>query len=240
MRKTRPYHTALSWFAVLATIVVVAGCATPRQAFNQAAHPNVKKVALVRPPLVDQYAISIVYHPGASFGLIGGLIAAGELSSKGTQLTTIVKSTQFDFGAELAIAVEEALRAQGRFELSFVGTDEMRKDYLADYKSLGGACDAYLDFVPLVAGYSATSHSTPYYPWAAVKARLIDSRTAEVLYLQTIVYSNAKVGEGVVKLEPSASLGFENMDALSADRPRAAEGLRTAAKAVARQIASDL
>ena len=62
---------------LVAASALLAGCAqVPRQAFNAQAAKSIHKVVLARTQNQTQYDTNILGHPGMSFGLIGGLIAA--------------------------------------------------------------------------------------------------------------------------------------------------------------------
>jgi hypothetical protein len=61
---------------------LLAGCAEmPKQAFNARKATQLKRVVLVHPENQTEYATDIVNHPGVSFGLIGGLIAAADIQT---------------------------------------------------------------------------------------------------------------------------------------------------------------
>jgi len=72
-------------------MLVLSACmSVPQQHFNQAANPQIKRIAVVPVNKPSEYVVEIVHHPGNSFGLIGGLVALTETSSKTNQFTTRV------------------------------------------------------------------------------------------------------------------------------------------------------
>ena len=73
------------------------GCANiPRTAFNKEANKNIKKIAVIEQKDQEKYNVNILAHPGAGFGLIGGIVAAVDMNAKSNRLTTAIdpKETQ--------------------------------------------------------------------------------------------------------------------------------------------------
>ena len=79
------------------SVVVLSGCATPipKQEFNAEASSHIQKVAFTRYEEQKEIGVVVVAHAGASFGLIGGLVAAADQSSKQGKYDAILEKTQF-------------------------------------------------------------------------------------------------------------------------------------------------
>src|SRR5688572_24109194 len=151
--------------ALLLVTLALTGCVTvENQPFNKEAHARIKTIAILPAPAVPEYSINIMHHPGASFGLIGGLIAAAEMGSKGTAFTASMQEQKFDVAKALTDAVQKEVEQRGYTVV--VLNDMKRTDakLLEDYGTVRADADAYLDLVVGIAGYWANSHTTPYYP----------------------------------------------------------------------------
>jgi hypothetical protein len=224
---------------LIACVVVCCGCVSvPNQQFNKAAHSETKKIGLVKVANPADYSVNLVNHPGAGFGLIGGLIAAEDISSKSKTFTQQQVDKYIRLGPDLTEALSKALVDSG-FEVVLVDAgDQPRVDFLKDYPA--AECDAYLDATIKTAGYWAQFVSTPYLPTMFVPARLVDARSKTVLYTATIFVTDGHVPKGGEQIYPDATFSFQDFNALKADPNRASDGLRGATGIVATQIAKDL
>ena len=65
-------------------ISLMAGCVgpVPRIESNPAALAKINTLAVINPPEAKTYAVMNFGHPGMAFGLIGGLVAAADQTSK--------------------------------------------------------------------------------------------------------------------------------------------------------------
>jgi hypothetical protein len=223
-------------------VMVLTGCASvPRQPFNKEANPHVRKIALVSISSPEEYSVSIVNHPGASFGLIGGIAAAADISSKSTEFTKLQGDKRKQIGPELANAITQALTQNGTFEIVQVDSGskgQPRIAYLKDYPQ--AECDAYLDVVIQQAGYIAQYATTPYVPTLSVPVRLVDAKSKTVLYTTTFFMTDGNIPDGGKQLPPDPSYGFKDFDELKAAAGRSGDGLRNGVNTVAKQIAADL
>ena len=227
--------------ALLFFCLAVAGCVTvENQPFNKEAHSRIKTIVILPAPPVPEYSINILHHPGASFGLIGGLVAAAELGSKATQFTTTMQEQKFDVAKTLTEAVKAEIERRG---YTVVVLDELKRSdgkLLPDYAAIPVKGDAYLDFVVGVAGYWANSHTTPYYPTLTTPVRMIDARDKAIVYNSMIVYGPYGGPKGATQITPDSTFAVGNFSALQAAPARSVEGIRSAIQAIAKQIASDL
>ena len=226
---------------VLLFSIAITGCATvENQPFNKEAHSRIKTIVILPAPAVSEYSINIMHHPGASFGLVGGLIAAAELNTKATQFTSSMQEQKFDVAKTLTEAVKNEVEQRG---YSVVVLNELARPdgkLLADYASVPVKGDAYLDFVVGVAGYWANSHSTPYYPTLSTPVRLIDASDKSIVYNSVIMYGPQIGPKGATRITPDSSYAVSSFSTLQASPERSAEGLRSAIQSIAKQIASDL
>src|SRR5829696_3599749 len=70
-------------YLVLVAAIAFSGCASvPNQPYNKAANAHVKRIGVLLVSNPGDYEVSILHHPGSGFGLVGGLIALGDMNSK--------------------------------------------------------------------------------------------------------------------------------------------------------------
>lgn len=224
---------------VMVCMLVCAGCVSvPNQSYNKAAHAEIKKIGLIKISNPTQYDVALVHHPGASFGLIGALVAAGDIDTKSKTFTQQQVDRYIRLGPDLTEELSQALVENG-YEVILVDVgDKARTEFLKDYPAAD--CDAYLDATIKTAGYWAQFVSTPYLPTLFVPARLVDARNKTILYTATVFVTDGDVPKGGEQIYPNTSYGFQDFSALKADPNRAAEGLKSTTQVVAKQIAKDM
>lgn len=213
-----------------------------RQAFNRSANDHIKSVSITKPINPESYSVNIIHHPANSFGLIGGLIAAAELSAKASGVTDAIKAGGFDVGALLSEAIKADLEKDGRFSVSIIeGPTRKPHVFIEDYKALEKASDAILDIYIGLIGYWANSHSSPYYPTLSVGARLVDLRSKAIIYNALFIYGPANIiPAGATRITPQPEFAKSTYDALLAHPEELTGGLKYAISKVADGIAVDL
>lgn len=227
-------------FVALLTLALT-GCVTvENQPFNKEAHSRIKTIAILPAPVVPEYSINIMHHPAGGFGLIGGLVIAAELGHKKSEFNASMQGQKFDVAQTLTETVKDEIEKRGYNVI--VAKEVARPDgkLLESYGSLPVKADAYLDVVVTVAGYWANSHTTPYYPTISTPVRLVDASNQAIVYNSLIVYGPFRGPNGATHLVPDPALSTESFSTLQSSPPRSAEGLRSAVRAIAKQIASDL
>jgi hypothetical protein len=234
----------IRWVVVAAVALTLSGCVTiDRQGFNREGNGHIKSIAVLKAPRPAEYSVNIIHHPGVSFGLIGGLAAAIEISTKTSGLTEKINATGFDAAQVLTDAVMAELQKDSRFKLIAVDEDHHsgKTTFLEDYARLDNQADAVLDFVPKVMGYWAASHTTPYYPTLSVAVRLVDLHSKNVIYNSLFVYGPLNVvPKGSTQMMPSAQFAVASYDELIGQPDRSTNGLKSVAAEIASRIAADL
>jgi len=194
------------YLVVVAVLMLSACVSVPNQAYNKAAHGEIKKIGLVKVSNPAEYSVNLVNHPGLGFGLIGGLVAAGDIDTKSKSFTQQQVDKYIRLGPDLTEALQKALENDG-FEVILVDAgDKPRTDFLKDYPSAD--CDVYLDATIQTAGYWAQFVSTPYLPTMFVPVRLVEARNKTVLYTATVFMTDGQVPKGVsrsTRTPPTAS-----------------------------------
>src|ERR1700675_1058573 len=135
MTSNRPEGRKMSLrYLLILCAVLSSGCVSvPNQSYNKAAHGEIKKIGLVKVSNPADYSVNLVHHPGASFGLIGGLIAAEDIDTKSKTFTQQQVDKYIRLGPDLTEALRQALVANG-FEVILVDAgDKPRAEFLKDY-----------------------------------------------------------------------------------------------------------
>ncbi|MBX3455487.1 hypothetical protein [Ferrovibrio sp.] len=226
--------------AVLCVLFLAAACAqVPKQAFNKEAHAGLKRIALFEPVKPDSYAVAVVHHPGNSFGLIGGLIAAAEIQSKSNGFTTKMRELQLDFAAYLTESVEQALVA-ANYEVVRFAPNRPENRVLNDYANIPVEADAYLDWAINWHGFLAATIHTDYMPSTRIYVRLVDAKSKAVLYSELIGYGFQYGAGEPVQLQAEPQHRFPTYGSLIDGAEQAAEALKAAAPLIGARISNDL
>ena len=222
----------------LAAIALSACVSVPNQPYNKAANVHVKKIGVVTVPNPAEYQVGMLHHPGEGFGLIGGLIAAGDASSKTKIFSGQEVVHRVELGKEMTAALTEAFDGSP-FQVVLVDAGAApRTEFVKDYP--GAECDAFLDVAIAQVGYRAQYASTPYLPLLFAPVRLVDARSKTVLYTTEVFMTDGPIPKGGIQLVPDTTYAFNDFDALKRDPDKAVMGLKDATRRIAKQIASDL
>lgn len=226
--------------AILLFVVLLAGCATvQRQAFNAAAATHVKNVVVTQVQNQDEYYINILGHPGMSFGLVGGLIAAADMQMKTTQLTKAIDAKETRLQERFSEKLAKQLKAAGYEPQIVVLPKDAKGDQALTLGKQGAGGDAVL-LVEMSAGYWAAGPASDYFPRVVARVKAVDAKTDKTLYEDTISYGYAMPQAQTVHLASDAAYRFKDMDALVADPGKTRQGLYLGLDALAQQIVSDL
>ena len=229
-------------FVLVSVLVaaVLAGCAnTPRKAFNREGATQIKSVAVADRNAKESYGVVIVAHPGVNFGLVGGLIAAADMSNKSSKLTAALDPAKTTIQKRLSAKVAEKLVASG-YQASLMSVAdgiELGKGYEAIRTNLNA--DAFLD-LDISGGYTAAGPGSDYLPFVRVAVLKKDAKSGDTLYQDLITYGYTYQGVQSVHLESDARYRFKDIDDLVARNELARQGLLAGIDLVAEQVAKDL
>src|SRR3989442_15965784 len=101
---------------IVSTVVfgsLVSCVSVPKQAFEKKDAAPVKKIGLLQVVEPPNYQVQNMGGPAMAFGLIGGLVAAADASSKTDRFTLKMKEQKLTLGDQMAQAVVERLKNQG-------------------------------------------------------------------------------------------------------------------------------
>lgn len=244
MHPNRIFGLALAGlFAMAAT-----GCASmpEQQAYNRDAHSNVKTIAVLETQ-PTKTTVMMLNHPGASFGLIGGLVAAADQSSKQSKYDAILRKTQFEplayFRERLSTHMTERgytlLWPATQVQASKVdrGSFGLRKAY-APTQNADAQMDVNFGFV----GYAAAGagNGSPYRPTATIAVRLVGPDGKQNYYTDYYAYNNVFNIKKAVVIDGDAKYVYPGFDDLEKADIDSVEGLKQAIDALAARIAGQL
>ncbi|HRQ59889.1 MAG TPA: hypothetical protein PLN31_20935 [Azoarcus taiwanensis] len=217
-------------------LITLAACAGPgpRIDANVEALAKVRSIAVIRAPEPSTYMVVNFGHPGAAFGLVGGLFAAADQNSKQDRLSEAIAASGHSVTASLAKSVADMLSRAG-FETVI---EDSVTDGSGGKEMIQSNADAVLVIAPRIIGFLAAGATSDYLPTVAVVATLHENGAGTHLYRGSHVAGYQPKG-GEWRTSPAGAT-FANFDALMANPERSAQSLTEAAKAVATTIADDL
>jgi hypothetical protein len=225
------------------TVGLLSACASlPQQAYDPSERQQIKTIGLLTPSLPTDLDVRMMVHPGASFGLIGALVAEGNMSGKSKKFTANARSHHFSAHREMARQVTTALQSAGYTVVPIsVNRDSGTQDFLEGY-ALANApqVDAYLDLYANLVGYTAAGATTAYRPTVRVGAKLVRAADQQTLYTDHIWYNPFGEPKDSITLTANTQFDYGDFDALMADSQRAVTGLQEAIKATSEALGQQL
>jgi hypothetical protein len=227
--------------AIMAVMVLsVAACvkAPPEIPYERAS--ALKTIGIISPSIPHDATVFLASSPGQSFGLIGALIDAGVQSHRESKFSSIL--SQHDFSAQDSFlkALNTNLAAHGYTVTSVTGTREKPGEFFKAYPAAEPKVDAYLDILMSTYGYYAAGvgGSTPYRPYVALQVRLVRASDQSVLMQDSITYSAAAQGQGVITISPDPAYTYPSSDQLESDADNSVKGLQIALAKSAEAVSS--
>jgi hypothetical protein len=222
--------------------LLATGCAAPaHRPYDPAISSKIHSIGLLTPAVSDEVAVRMEVHPGESFGVVGMLVAAGDMSGKSGQFRRATRDKGFECSTTFVQQLDEGLRAAG-YEVHPVDVVRSRSEYefLDHYPPADGTVDAYLDLYSDLIGYTAAGGATPYRPTVHLNVRLVRASDHKVLYQDRIAYNAFGDGDGAITLTPADAYEFAGFEQLIANPLKALEGLRQAMRATGQALVRQL
>jgi len=224
---------------LLATLV---GCAQApaRKAFNREAGGHIKTVVVTQLPNQDSYEAAMLAHPGANFGLIGGLIAAADMQNKSTKLTAAIDPQQTRLQDRFSEKLVQGLTAAG-YSVSVLPVPTAAKEDQVLALALPKATrvpDAVV-MIDLRGAYWAAGPNTDYLPRLIAKVKTVDG-AASVIYEDTFSYGFTPPSGKTVHMASDAQYRFATIDQLIIDPTKTRDGLLSGLDPIVAQIVADL
>lgn len=217
-----------------------------QQAYNREAHATVKKVAVLETH-PTRTSVWMMNHPGASFGLIGGLVAAADQASKEKRFHEVQAAAGFDALAYFKERLDAKMSEKGYtlvWPESQVEKGKVSRGSFGLRKAYGKVqdADAMLDVNFGFVGYAAAGagDGAPYRPTVTIGARLLSPDGTQNFYTDYFAYNNIFNLQNAVTLEAAPTYAYPDFDALHAAGPTSIEGLKLAIDAVASELARQL
>jgi hypothetical protein len=223
---------------LLASLV---GCAAPlkKQAFNSESATSIKTVALAHNINQDQYGATMLAHPGLSFGLIGGLVAAADMQNKSNKLTTALNVQETRAQERFGLMLKEKLNAAGyQTNIVVLNKDTKEEQVFDQIVTRKESKDAILS-VLLTASYIAAGPGSDYFPHVSARVKKVGGVKGDVLYEDTFTYGYTFPAK-TVHMASAEKYRFADIDVLISDPEKARQGLFEGLEAIAAQIAVDL
>lgn len=227
---------------LLGVALTLGGCSAPQhRPYNPVERHQIQRIGLLTPTVPDEVAVRMVVHPGQSLGVLGLLVAAGDMSDKTGDFTRALKSRGFRNGAGFEAQLKAGLAAAGYQVQTIAAPRGAAQDgYRSRYPAADGSVDAYLDIYSDLIGYTAAGGTTPYRPTVNLNVRLVRAKDHKVLYQDRIAYNAFGDGGGAITLTPARGYEFAEFEHLVANPARAAEGLNVAMRATGDELARQL
>ncbi len=233
--------------AIAAGLVAVAllatGCATvpPQQAFNREA-ATIKTIQVL-PMAESEIGLAFLNHPGQNFGLIGGLVAASDITSKQNKLREQMAASKLDHLAVFREEFGNAMLAQGytlTWSEPLPAKNKVARDRWGLRKAYGAiqGADAQLDLSLIFAGYatSGAGDASPYRPAVHVAARLLDPSGKQNLFTDVVTYNNITNIPTAITVNPDPQYAYPDFKQLEAAGPDVAAGMKVALVATAKRL----
>ena len=230
----------LIYTIVVMTAIVFTGCMkTPNVNYNAAMHKDISKIAIVPPNQKKELTIFYYNHPGMSFGLVGGLMAAAEFSSKTSTYNKLIAPTKFNVNAYFLTKLTYYLKQQ-HYKVSLLPANPKRTSELMKQYPKANT-DAYLDIVLYDVGYIAGGPSATYKPTVKVAARLVKKSNNAILYDKHLsVGENFALAKEVDYLGCNTADCHKDFDTLKANAIKSVRGLKKALDKIAKHLALSL
>lgn len=234
---------------IVLTLLLGACVSVPKpQAFNRAAYPDIQNIAVVPMPEIE-VDVTMMNHPGMNFGLVGGLIALGDLAAKRSDVQEITEAAGFDPMQLFRDELDATLRERGytptwavNWREERAGTKAAARAALDRSVAANPTSHAHLQVTMNFVGYAAAGagDAQPYRPTVAISAELLDAGGQVVLFRDQIYYHNVIGSQTAIILEPSPDHVYPDFGALKQGGPRIVEGLRDAVRESARKLGAQL
>lgn len=227
---------------------LLAGCVAtpPRQAFNQAANASIKTIEVL-PVRPVNFSVFMMNNPAGSFGLIGGLIAAGQQASEEKDLRGFEQQADFHPAEYFKAALTRDMQARGyRLEwpdplLETSKPEQDRYGLRTTYAPIANA-DATLDVSIDFFGYAAAGagKGSPYRPTISMGARLVGRDGKQNLFTDFFIYNNVFNQKDAITLDADPTYAYPMYSDLKAAGPASMGGMKQALDAMADALAKQL
>lgn len=230
--------------AVMAALLLSACAGFTPQAYTPSPAAPIKHIVIATPVEFPKVGLGIAGSPGVMFGGIGAALALANSGSNQETLDQALNSQGIGYQKQLLSTLESSFSAAGIRTETVAVPRESRFGLLEDYKSLAAQknADAVLDIFVFEASYGGTHpiFDADKRPIIRLRARLVSVKTLQVLYADDIFFGYTNPFMKAKEIKSPQQFYFPDVETLSKDKARAAEGMRVAATEVARFLVKQL
>lgn len=230
----------LLYVSILMAVILFTGCAkTPSVNYNSSMHKDVKKIAIIPPNQKKELTVFYYNHPGINFGLVGGLIAEAEFSSKTSTYNKLVKPIKFNVNSYFIKRLVHYLKKE-HYDITILAANVKREPgFMKEYPEVN--TDGYLDLVIYNVGYVAGSPTATYKPTVHIAARMVKNKNKEIIYDKHIsIGENFALEKEVDYLGCDESECHKDFDTLKQNALKSVHGLKKALDKIALRLALSL
>lgn len=223
--------------------VLLGGCFTvSKVAYQPSSVAPIKEILLVVPDPFPAVRVGIGGNMGLMFGGVGAGIAGATAAGQAETIDQAISGQGVGYQQQLVEQLTASLAAAGiHVQTVAAARAAKRGAFVEDYQPLlaRAKADAVLDISVLEASYGGTHPllDPDLRPILRVRARLVSARTLDTLYADDISYGYTNTFVNAKEIKAPKEYYYPNLQAVIADKAKAAEGLRLAATEVARFLA---
>ncbi len=234
--------SAVRLLTVSSSIVLLAACVgpVPRLDAPAATLSRIKTVAVIRMPEPLNYTVQNPGHPGMYFGMIGGLVAAADQSSKEKRLLAAFKVRGVALSSKMAERIASGLATAGYdTRLEDAPPDIYGKDAKVAFEIIKSSADAVLVVAPTMVGFTAGTPASAYVPSLQATATLLDKDRRQQLYRGFFSAGLGPPAKGWTQAAP-ATITFADFEILVTNVDASASALENAGLAISERVIADL
>jgi hypothetical protein len=220
---------------------MLAACAGPVPRIDSSPEKlaRIKTIAVITAPEPKSYTMANFGHPGMMFGLVGGLVAGSDMTSKTDTISSAYKGAGISVTARLGRETVERLNTAGYQARVELGNWEVTEGkYKLPFDKIQSDADAVLILSTTFIGYVATGVTSDYLPSIWSSAILLGKDRKEPLYRGFHSTGWQPKGDGWRYTPPKKTFG--NFDALMTDPRASGTALEEASVNIAETVTADL
>lgn len=227
------------WLVMLA--LAASACSAPaHRPYDPALRGQIRTIGLPPPAVSERTAVRLMVHPIEGLGMVGLVIAEGDMSAKTADFSRAMQLRGYRGQAQFHRGLVHALSDAGyRVQALKLAREPGNHAFLEHYPAADGTVDAYLDVYSNLIGYAAAGVSTPYRPTVHLTARLVRASDGRTLWQDRIAYNDFGQHDAVT-IAATDAYQFQAYEQLMADPDRAYAGLQTALRATGDELARQL
>jgi len=227
---------------ILLFAIVLAGCATvPNTSLDRSTAGEIKSVTLLKVNESKRFLVRDLSGLPALGGAIGGLIAGSVQDARAQDFVKGYNEGNIKLSQAMVESLQQDLAKNG-LEITY-NPDEVAKlkDGKDDYSHISVPTDTILNVWFGSVGYIAKGAiSADYEPWVMTTARLINSKTKQVLFQKTYTAGYKAKIENAIFVPCGTTYRFATFKVLMEQLPSAIQGLSECQQSISQQIVADL